>query len=461
MKTKYTICSTFKRIAFLSLILLISSCEAFVEVDLPKSQLTSATVYKEYSTANAAMANVYAKMRDNSMLAGTASGLSSTLGLYADELTLYGTVNQLFYNNTIIPSNPAITQFWNNSYNQIYAANLVLEGVKASSFTAQQKAQLEGEVLFVRALLHFYLLQLFGDIPYIQSTDYRLNSTVSRLPSKQVYGLIISDLNAAVGLLLPSYLSTDRVRPNSFAAKALLSRVYLYDGNWSEAEKIANEIIGNSSLFAFENNLSKVFLNTSTETIWQFIPTIAGRNTDEAVSFTFTSGPPPNTALSESLMNSFEVNDLRKLNWTAPVTNTAGKTWYHTFKYKEPRATTISKEYSIVLRLTEQYLIRAEARANQGNLVGAKEDLNKIRTRAGLQNLLINTKEEVLDAVLQERRKELFVEYGHRFFDLKRMGKIDAVLSVKPGWNTNYRFFPIPENELNVNPNLKPQNLGY
>ena len=119
-------------------------------------------------------------------------------------------------------------------------------------------------------------------------------------------------------------------------------------------------------------------------------------------------------------------------------------------------------EYSIILRLGEMYLIRAEARAHTGDLIGAKEDLNTIRHTAGLEDTSAVTQDEILNAVLQERRLELFTEFGHRFFDLKRFNKIQPVLSaVKPGWDIHDDLFPIPEAELNLNPNLKPQNPGY
>lgn len=116
----------------------------------------------------------------------------------------------------------------------------------------------------------------------------------------------------------------------------------------------------------------------------------------------------------------------------------------------------------MVLRLSEQFLVRSEARAMQGDLIGAKEDLNKIRKRAGLPDTQAETQSEILDAVLEERRHELFTEYGHRFFDLKRNGKLNTSLgNIKAGWNATDQFFPIPEAEINANPNLKPQNAGY
>jgi hypothetical protein len=115
-----------------------------------------------------------------------------------------------------------------------------------------------------------------------------------------------------------------------------------------------------------------------------------------------------------------------------------------------------------MLRLAEQYLIRAEARARQGELIGAKEDLNFIRNNAGLGNTTAVTATEIVDAVINERRYEFFTETGLRFFDLQRTGKLDAILSsVKPGWNSTDQYWPVPQSELLINPNLAPQNAGY
>ncbi|MNL53547.1 SusD family protein [compost metagenome] len=112
--------------------------------------------------------------------------------------------------------------------------------------------------------------------------------------------------------------------------------------------------------------------------------------------------------------------------------------------------------------MAEQYLIRAEARAEQGDLIGAKEDLDKIRTTAGLTGTTALSKQDILDAILKERRVEFFTEQGHRFFDLKRANALDAALApVKAGWNPTDQLLPLPESELTLNPNLNPQNPGY
>jgi len=115
------------------------------------------------------------------------------------------------------------------------------------------------------------------------------------------------------------------------------------------------------------------------------------------------------------------------------------------------------------MRLGELLLLRAEARAQQGNISGAAEDLDQIRIRAGLANTTASSKETMLDAILHERQVELFQE-GCRWEDLKRFGKADEVLSSIDYKAQNYKpymkLWPIPKNELIINPNLV-QNEGY
>ncbi|UPT69969.1 MAG: RagB/SusD family nutrient uptake outer membrane protein [Flavobacterium sp. JAD_PAG50586_2] len=152
---------------------------------------------------------------------------------------------------------------------------------------------------------------------------------------------------------------------------------------------------------------------------------------------------------------------MRRNHWVNALTD-GTNTWYHSFKYKQQMNTGTTEEYSIVMRLPEMYLIRAEARARQGFLTGATDDLDVIRNLAGLPNTTAVTQQEILDAILRERRVEFFTEGGHRFFDLKRAGQLDTVLTpVKPGWNAYEALFPLPQNELLLNPNMLPQNPGY
>lgn len=452
----------YKKSVLLTACMLLSACDNFVEVDLPASQLTAEAVFQDAVTAKAAIAGLYAKMRDTGILTGNSTGVSSCLGLYADEFDYYqqNSVSN-FYNNTLFAGDYGVNDIWNISYNQIYSANAVIEGLNNSTAIAQaDKKQLQGEAIFVRALLHFYLVNLYGDIPYITITDYEQNSKVSKMPAHKIYDLIVMDLNKAIELLSEDYVSADRIRPNCSTAKALLARVYLYMGLYPEATNAASAVI-NNPLYVWETDLDKIFLKESSTTIWQFMPNTAGANTYEGELYIFAAGPPAIVGLKRDFVDAFEANDQRKTHWTTQVTDGIS-TWYHVSKYKQESITPSSVEYSIVFRLAEQYLIRAEARAYQGDLIGAKEDLNCIRTTAGLGNTTAITSDAIINDILNQRRFELFTEFGQRFFDLKRTGKLDQTLSSsKTGWNTEDALWPLPALELNSNPNLNPQNPGY
>jgi hypothetical protein len=449
---------------WLLLLSLLFSCDDFVDVKLPPTQLTSEGVFQDKQTATAAMAEVYYQLRATGILTGRSSGISLKLGLYADELDYYeadGTTTADFFNNSVLATSSDVSALWNSSYNQIYACNAVLEGLEHSIAIAEaDKNQLMGEAMFVRALVHFYLVNMFGDVPYINTTDYRANRMVSRMPTEEVYVHIIADLEASASLLTAEYVTEGRARPNSFAAKALLARAYLYNGRWTEASNMASAVLNETGVYSL-GTIEDTFLNSSNSTIWQMMSANDGLNTDEAGTFIFTEGPPYFVALSNGLMSAFEVGDLRKSKWTNAVTD-GTDTWYHAYKYKVNENTGSSVEFPIVLRLAEQYLIRAEARAQQGELIGAKEDLNVIRNQAGLGNTSALTQAEILTAILKERRVAFFTEYGNRFFDLKRNVQLDEQLSgVKTGWEHSAKLLPLPESELLVNPNLAPQNPGY
>ena len=452
-------------IVLLFIVFWLNSCNDFTEIDTPVSQLNTAAVFEEKNTAYSAMANVFAQMRDNGMLTGKTTGMQKEMGLYADELTWYGNSAQSsanFFNNTLIPTHPTLATWWNNSYSQIYAANSVIEGVAASTkLLLADKEQLTGEAKFARAFLHFYVLQLWGNVPYVTGTDYTYNSTVKGLPAAEVYIKIIEDLESAITLLPEEYINPTRVRPNSYAAQALLARVYLYAGMWPEAANSASAVLNKTDIYTWVTDLNTVFLKGSTATIWQYAPRTPTRNTDEGTTFIFNAGPPNSVALTSSLVNAFEPNDQRKAKWMRSISK-GSTTWYHAYKYKKTGSNTPQVEFSIVLRLAEMYLIRAEARARQGELTNAKDDLNVIRNTAGLGNTTAVTQDEILAAILHERQVELFSEFGHRFFDLRRFDALDSALSgVKADWNNTDNLLPLPQTELNLNPNLGPQNSGY
>lgn len=453
-----------KLLMMFTLVVSLQSCDDFVNVDGPNSQLTTPEVFEDALTATVALTDIYAKMRENGFVSGRPNGFTCLAGAYSDDLVSYeigNSTSESFFNNSLLSTTPSINILWRNSYSQIYAANAVIEGVNNSSNLSESvKNQIRGEALFIRAFLHFHLMSVFGDVPYIKTTDYRVNSTVTRLSTELVFQEIISDLETAINGVSTTYIDSGRTRPNKAAIQAFLARVYLYHGDYAEASNMASAVLNSTTLYQLEPNLDTEFLKQSRATIWQLSPGAAGANTYEGNSFIFFTGPPTKFSLTQDLIAQFETNDLRKTHWVKSITN-GSQVWYHAYKYKKDITTSSSVENSIVLRLAEQYLIRAEARAKQGDLIGAIEDINVIRQRAGLSNTTAVTTEQVLSAIVQERRLELFTELGHRFLDLKRLELLDFVLGTKPGWSTNDKLWPLPQEEMDSNPFLVPQNSGY
>ncbi|GGK18967.1 membrane protein [Yeosuana aromativorans] len=442
------------------MLLILVSCEDFIEVEAPKNELVGTVVFTDTKTAEAALSGIYSQMTEG--FDGFANYRTTLLaGLYSDELDDYSGNTDIvsFHENSLNPNNSNLLNLWQEPYKYIYQANSVIEGLENTrGLDADIKQQFIGEALFIRAFCHFYLVNFFGDIPYIVTTDYIKNSSAVRQPNDEIYSKIVADLKEAIPLLPDFYVSDGRARPNTYAAQALLARVYLYLEDWENAHLLTTSVIGTTEHFELETNLDQVFLKDSREAIWQLQPVIDGLNTVEGFAF-ILYGVPRNSALSSNVLDAFDDGDLRKESWIGTITSDSD-TYFYPYKYQVFFGSDLT-EYYMVLRLAEQYLIRAEASAQLNNIEAAKADLNVIRNRAGLGDFLGNSKAELLEAIYKERQRELFAEWGHRWFDLKRTGKADAVLSVlKPGWQSTDTLFPIPQSELQNNPKIS-QNPGY
>lgn len=452
-----------------------SSCKKLVEAGPPVTSLSQENVYSDDATAIAVLTGVYSNLSNGNFGGGDVIALSSLLGLSSDEYSLYnGQLNSQYaaYYKNALTSNGSGTEFWNSFYPVIFTANSAIERLNSSStLTASVKDELLGEAKFIRAFCYFYLINLYGDVPLVLSPDYKANISLSRTQSAKVWDQIISDLKDAQNLLSDNFLgatlmqqTVERTRPNKWAATALLARTYLYRGDYANAEDQAGLIINNTALFSL-TGLSSVFIANSTEAIWQLQPVAPGRNTPDAVFFILPPSGPSVYAnsvyLSQELLSKFEIGDQRKTNWIDSVV-ADGLAYYYPYKYKINAYGAPVAEYEMVFRLAEQYLIRAEARALQ-NKAQALDDLNALRSRAGLPDY--NDMSTILQAIRDERQIELFSEWGHRWFDLKRSGDIDDIMSPvtqsKGGtWGSYAQWYPLPLTDLKTNPNLS-QNQGY
>lgn len=454
-----------KKFIYLLCVYMLLGCERFVEIPLPNDQLTKSIVFQDDKLAKAAMAGVYRSLFATGYLSGSSQGAGMYLGCYTDELICYqpqsSGISQ-FYQLGITPQSTIIRNLWEVTFNQIYMVNSVLEGLSISNGVSEPvKRQLQGEALLIRGLLHSYLTGTFGDIPYVTSIDYKVNQKIPKITSSEVLVFAIQDLKRSLDLLPNTAPKGQRIRPTKIAANVILARWYVYQKNWPLANEYASKVILETA-YAPESDLQKVFLKEGSSAIWQLQPDTAQSNTSEGMNYILTTAPPTLVSLTPELVNSFENADLRKTYWIGEIKDNQQRSYYFPYKYRQRSTTTATMEYSIILRTEEALLIRAEALSQMQMQTEALKDLNKLRSRAGLQSLQTNNQQVVLEAIMQERRHELFTEFGHRFFDLKNTQNLDATMSAyKPQWKGNYRIFPLPESELLLNPALNPQNDGY
>jgi starch-binding outer membrane protein, SusD/RagB family len=468
-----------------SLILIIlltqgTACKKYLTIPAPATSLNAKNVYEDNATAAAALTSVYIKMSDD-----FAGMMSVSNELSADNLAFYGISESMlrFYENNLTSTTG--DNHWNTLYQLIYASNAAIEGLtRATLIKPAAKSQLMGEAYFIRAFCYFYLVNEYGEVPLVTSTIFNDNIKTGKTSESRIYEQMKEDLNHAGSLLGEHYTGADgftaytddvaeRIRPNKYAALALLARVQLYLKDYVAAEAVATEVLNNNLLYSSEITLDQVFLKNSKETIWSLQPVKINYNTYEG-DIMGNADTRIGIYASQQLMESFESGDDRKNKWISSVSIDTGVYSYPS-KYKVRSGENPITEYTIVLRLAEQYLIRAEARILQNNIEGGVQDLNILRSRAvdeslpaneKLEPLLLNiSKEDAVNAVEQERRVELFAEWGDRWFDLKRTNRIDQIMSdaaPKKGgvWESYKSLFPIPQSEI-INAPLLSQNPGY
>lgn len=439
------------------------SCEDLVEVDMPNNQISKDMVFEDVQTADAALAGLYSHLWEDSPIAGGNRGSGALLGTYTDDLECFSlsilNADYDLYLNQQIETNTSIYALWSSAYQKIYMANAIISGAEKSvALSTQQKERVKAEGLLARSILFFYLQQIFGDIPYVTSTDYQVNKSLAKTPAAEVLQQLEIDLTQAVSLLKDEYRNSERIFPNRKVAELLLAKILMLQNKWPQAEILLNNVV-TSPLYTFENNITKVFQKSGMHILWQLKPRNNGDTTKEAILYTFTNSPPINYALSIDLMDELSATDLRRQNWTKEVIAN-GNRWHRPNKY-----TVISNnttEYSIVFRLEEAYLLLAETLSRQGKIQEAIPYVNATRQRANLAPLSTTINQnQLLDEILLENRKEFFAEMGHRFLDLKRMNALNSLSVVKPNWAEHHRLWPVPQKEMLLNPKLRPQNNGY
>ncbi|QOG02121.1 RagB/SusD family nutrient uptake outer membrane protein [Flavobacterium sp. MDT1-60] len=453
ISTKYTYIFSF------FLLLGLTSCDDALDVDLPSNQLSSESVYSTESTAEAAVNGIYQSMVADFYY----NRVHSVLGQTADELVPRTGIANFYSSNEIPETDGTINSNWGELYKTIYNANNVIEGItKSTTLNASKSRQWIAEAKFLRAYSYFYLTNLWGNVPLVLTTNVDVSALLPQSSQETVYAQILLDLTDASKDLPTNYGNYDdeRIRATKWAAEALLARVNLYLGKWSDAAAHASAVINETGAYKIITGLTSAnspFITNNQESILQ-IPYFNVNYTYEGGAVFTTGG----TLLLRKGNALFETGDARKTNWTIDIRDRNGVfLGIAPNKYKNAFGNS-PIERSTILRLAELYLIRAEARVRSNDITGAQQDINVIRNRALLGSTALTDPNQLLDLIALERQREFFAENGHRWLDLKRTGKLDETLSVLSDkiWKTTDSLFPIPEPAMRSNPFLI-QNTGY
>lgn len=432
-----------------------TSCEKLLEIPPAVNQITKEQLFTDSATIASNMTGLYS----NGLLSVEASLYPEMMfGLAGDELILTnpGVIWNVFYQNAYRPATSHLMGLWSQPYAAIYHANGFIENLPASdAISGSLKKQYIAEAKFMRAFQYLVLTGYFGDVPLILDTDVAANATLPRSPKAKITEQMIKDLTEAIPDLKDQ---TNPSRATTYAAYALLARLYLFEKNWVKASEMASKAM--EGPFMLEKDLSRTFLRGSQESILCASSQAGGGNYTDFTRWGVMLAPgtstrtAPNYILQPGLLAAFEAGDKRRTSWITTRT-VNGKTYTCGFKYKLKSISASSQEDYIYLRLPEQMLIKAEAMAELNNLDEARKFTDTVRTRAGLSKLPDNSsKAEILAAIEKERITELFME-ADRWPYLQHKGTLDDVMSqLKPHWKPAYKLFPVPQNERINNPNL-------
>ncbi len=436
----------------------LASCKKFLDVQ-PKNNVSDELTIVDKASAETAVRGIYS--------AFTASGYYGNdyqaIGyLSGDNTAFFGTVvyQSHFGQHNVRADNGTIQSAWGAIYKGIDRANHVIAkvpGVVDAKLTPALKNQLQGEAYFLRALAYFDLVRVWGGVQIFTAPTLSIEDKkgVSRSDSLTVYAQVLSDLIQAEALI-PASLATNRVRATQKTVWALRARYHLYRREWADAEFYSSKLIADAASYSLIAPYNAWFANGVTNTresifelTYATTALSAHRGNWQPTQNGGTRSWGPNAAFI-ALVNNPTIGGNR--NTIIATTTTAPIVTYGNLYYRNP-----ATDPAYVLRLAEQYLIRAEARAQIGtDLTGSASDLNAVRTRAGLGNTAAATKADLLQAIEDERRLEFAFE-PHRWFDLVRTGRADDIFT---GISSDKYILPIPVTELQTDPALV-QNPSY
>ena len=474
----------------------LTSCNKLSED--PKSVIVSSQFYQTTSDATSAVNAVYSTL--NSDPAGDFPLYGRQLNLLVENASdnqLYSPSNtnpdvRALGTETYISANSRVQKVWQQLYYGINRANIAIDNVPTIQMDTTLRSRLVRESKFIRALLYFDLVRLYGDVPLIlhnpNSTNID-NLLIARTPAANVYSQIIADLEDATNLP-KSYSTTDLGRATSGAAHTLLAKVYLTQQDWPDALTQLNLVINGGYGYALFPNYYDAFQKATkngVEHIFsvQFETNLGEANSTQYLSESFTSFNtgtfPIDIPVDTSLYNLFSAKDTRRsvtfyntvykaATGLNVVFNNAYTPYFNKFvdySLSPLSSQSLSGVNYPVLRYADVLLMYAEALNEQNGTptTAAYNAINQVRTRAQIANLTPGLSQSAFrDSIFLERRKE-FIQEGHRWFDLVRQGGtvlVDALhkIPAKSAANSKNTLFPIPLVEIQQNSKLT-QNPGY
>ena len=464
----------------------LAGCQKVLDVE-PESDLDASTRFKDIGDYQFALLGAYSLFQSTSYYAGTDLRSNAFVCLpdfLADDLRETGENlgNELIFSRwRYAEDETQIELTWLAAYRIITQANLCLKGI--DQFSASEPGavnRIKGQALAIRAMVHFDLLRYWADtynrntdtlgVPYM--TEYNYEQKPARATIRNNYNSIETDLKSALELLGDVDEEINEPDNRSYidapVVNAMLARMFLYSSQMDSAVKYATRVINDFPL-ADRDEFPDIWTDASVaEVVWA-CAFDAGQGTIGGNAYA-PDVDRSQFAPSTTLLGLYDdVNDIRYSSYFKDVADRMVLSKYYAkfSRLKQPDGVVNFKAY----RTGEMYLIRAEAyaRLTAPSYGLAMQDLNTLRDARidgyTPENL---TGAALLNAIEQERRKELIAE-GHRFFDLKRKGRGLRRVNRTPCTgqfcvleNTRREWaWPVPQPEIDANPNIGPQNPGY
>lgn len=440
-----------------------SSCKKYLEVK-PRSSVSDDQTIFDNASAQTALTGAYAAVASGGYYGTTFQSIGYLNG---DNIAWTGSQSQVqeFINHNVSADNSTISGAWSAIYIAINRSNHVIEKVPLVTdplLSQTNKDIIVGQAYFIRALAYFDLARTWGSVPIITKPTETAadNSGIAKSTQQQVYAQSLGDLERAELLLTET---TDRYRATKKTVWALKARYYLYNKDWVNAELYATKIISDNANYRLLKPFGSFFQNDArgtAESVFELFYSAAELNGHRGQWQPQQNGGTrqwaPNDAVVALINNPLVAGTRNVL-----VAKDNQNRWYGNLYYRSP-----ATDPSYVIRIAELYLIRAEARANQAadgatvadeKILAAAGDLNAVRDRAGLAVTTAASKADVLLAIENERRLEFAFE-PHRWFDLVRTGRAAAVLNIA---DTRKYLMPLPNDQLLIDPALRPNNPGY